>query len=185
MVANWCQIGCKWPNNSYGKEEICKKESSMQVLPFALAAYFSDWDWPSCMQIRCNRNEMSGQRLHIQGTNKSPAKLLLGKRCKYSPRKISPEKLTPCYEVPPARCTPCRGRLRSYAKPKNASQLGSQTIFVPEFNRQRIRQSGWNSRSLDKNHYWLLRRFPLFQILKSLDIGIGWKWLNSHVGRMI
>ena len=87
----------------------------------------------------------------------------LGKRCKYSPRKISPEKLTPCYEVPPARCTPCRGRLRSYAKPKNASQLGSQTIFVPKFNRQRIRQSGWNSRSLDKNQFIeSLRRLTFF-----------------------
>ena len=166
----------------------------MQVLPFALAAYFSDWDWPSCLQIRCNRNEMSGQRLHIQGTSRSSAKLLLGKRCKYSPRKISPEKLTPCYEVPPARCTPCRGRLRSYAKPKNASPLGSQTIFVPEFNRQRIRQSGWNSRSLDKNHYWELEkayfffRFLLFSltvVLESLDLRIDWKWLNSHVGQMI
>ena len=141
----------------------------MQVLPFALAAYFSDWDWPSCLQIRCNRNEMSGQRLHIQGTSRSFTKLLLGKRCKYSPRKISPWKVDSLLRgaaCTHGRCTPCRGRLRSYAKPKNASPLGSQTIFVPEFNRQRIRQSGWNSRSLDKNHYWELEKVSsFFQIL--------------------
>ena len=162
----------------------------MQVLPFALAAYFSDWDWPSCLQIRCNRNEMSGQRLHIQGTSRSPAKLLLGKRCKYSPRKISPEKLTPCYEVPPAHMDAARHaegdcevmqnlRMRRHLAHRQFScqsstgkESGSQ-VEIPEV---------WTKIIIDN---WEGFLFFKFWSLKSLDIGIGWKWLNSHVGRMI
>ena len=98
-----------------------------------------------------------GSTTSYSGHKKEPHQTTLGQKVQILPEKNLPWKVDSLLRgaaCTHGRCTPCRGRLRSYAKPKNASQLGSQTIFVPEFNRQRIRQSGWNSSSLDKNHYW-------------------------------